>query len=83
MKKYLSVILLLAVVFGLIGCTPAGEETAGEPTEFSVGYHTVNITPEERVALGGYSNPKFRTLENIIDDMYATQLLFLMVRVIR
>lgn len=75
MKRIISLILLLMLAFTLFGCSQGQEQEAGgEPTEFSVGYCKVNITPEERVALGGYSNPAFRTLENIIDEMYATAL---------
>lgn len=78
MKRCISVLLLIVLVVGLVGCTKESEQQAqaGEPTEFSVGYCRVNITPEERVALGGYSNPAFRTLENILDDMYATAVAF-------
>lgn len=72
MKRAIAILLLLVLAFSLFGCGQGEEQTGGEPTEFSVGYCRVNITPEERVALGGYSNPAFRTLENIIDDMYAT-----------
>lgn len=78
MKKILSIAIIVVLVLGLLGCTEKdkGQAQAQEPTEFSVGYCRVNITPEERVALGGYSNPAFRTLENIIDDMYATAVAF-------
>lgn len=72
MKKIVATLLLLTLAVGLFGCTKSDETAQSEPTEFSVGYCRVNITPEERVGLGGYSNTAFRTLENILDDMYAT-----------
>ena len=81
MKKIIALLLLAVMVVGLFGC---GEKNAtqqeiaagGEPTEFSVGYCKVNITPEECVQLGGYSNPAFRTMNSIGDDMYATAVAF-------
>lgn len=79
MKRILALLLLAVMVVGLFGCGKDApkEQTAGV-TEggFRVGYCKVNITPEERVALGGYSNPAFRTMESIGDDMYATAVAF-------
>lgn len=76
MKKVFTVLLLCVLIVGLFGCSGKKQSAQGEPTEFSVGFCQVNITPEERVALGGYSNPAFRTMENVLDDLYAMAVAF-------
>lgn len=80
MKRVFTLLLLAVMVVGLFGC---GKEQAQQQASagvaeggFRVGYCRVNITPEERVGLGGYSNTAFRTMESIGDDMYATAVAF-------
>ena len=78
MKRVLALLLLAVMVIGLFGCgkTEPKEQTAVTEGGFRVGYAEINITPEERVALGGYSNPAFRTMESIGDDLYAMAVAF-------
>lgn len=78
MKRVLALLLLAVMVVGLFGCGKKEAQQQSAVTEggFRVGYCKVNITPEERVGLGGYSNTKFRTMETIGDDMYATAVAF-------
>ena len=81
MKRIFSFVLLFVLVFGLMACStedaqPSEQQGTASESGFRVGYCKVNITPEERVGLGGYSNTKFRTMESIGDDLYATAVAF-------
>ena len=77
MKKILCV-FLAALMLALCGCGAAGEQQAPETTTaaaeatFMVGYHKVNITPEESVPMGGYNKPSERMSTGYNDYLYAT-----------
>lgn len=74
MKKLTSILILLALVLPILGCsTPSQErETATVPDTLSVGYSRVCIDPVESVALDGYGNPTTRYCADITDSIYAT-----------
>lgn len=78
MKKIIALLLLAVMVVGLFGCGRKEAEQQSVVTEggFRVGYCKMNITPEECVGLGGYSNTAFRTMQSIGDDLYATAVAF-------
>lgn len=74
MKKIL--VLLLAVLFVLPGCgkqtsAPAAQEqqTAMEITEFSVGYSSRVVNPDESLPLSGYGNEETRYMQEINGDI--------------
>lgn len=73
MKKIL--VLFLAVLFILPGCgkapaqQPAVQQTANEITEFSVGYSSKIMNPDEPIPLVGYGNEETRYLQEIMGDI--------------
>ncbi len=77
MKKILCV-LLAVLMLALLGCGASGEGQQADGTTgaaeggFMVGYHKVNITPEDSVPLGGYSKPRERMSTGYNDYLYAT-----------
>jgi len=78
MKKILSLCLVICLVLALCACggTAEGGQTeqtgAAGSAAFSVGYHKVNITPEDSVPLGGYAKPRERMSTGFNDYLYAT-----------
>ncbi len=82
MKRVFSVLLLMALVFGLMACgdgsaqkkeVPAAtgaEEILTAVDTFSVGFCKLKMNPQTSAALVGYSNTKFRWANNILDDIY-------------
>lgn len=81
MKKILSILLLLSLVLGLCACTGSEKEAESDKTaklpelgeyDLYAGFGRKNITPQEPVGLGGYSNPENRTYQAVIDDLYVT-----------
>ena len=78
MKKILCV-FLAALMLALCAC--GGGESGGQTAEtttaaaeatFMVGYHKVNITPEDSVPMGGYNKPSERMSTGFNDYLYAT-----------
>ena len=78
MKKVLC-ILMAALMLTLCAC--GGGEGGGQTAEtttaaaeatFMVGYHKVNITPEDSVPMGGYNKPSERMSTGYNDYLYAT-----------
>lgn len=80
MRKFITMLLVLAMVFGLCACAGSGEgaqggENGGEgaaATGLQVGFGKVNITPDFSVGLGGYSDAETRRSEGFIDYIYIT-----------
>lgn len=73
MKKIL--VLFLAVLFILPGCskqsaeTPTPQQQAAQITEFSVGYSSKIINPDEPIPLVGYGNEETRYMEERMGDI--------------
>ena len=78
MKKLITLILALTMVFSLCACSGSGDsaETTGEAAATAdglrVGFGKVNITPDFSVGLGGYSDAETRRSEGFIDYIYIT-----------
>ena len=80
MKKILSCLLTLCMLLALCACggtTEGSQETPADITTatdagFKVGYHKVNITPEDSVPMGGYNKPSERMSTGYNDYLYAT-----------
>jgi len=75
MKKVFVLLLTAAMLLGLCACGSSGEtgETQAAGTEgLQVGYSKINITPEYKVGLGGYSDAETRTAQGFIDYIYTT-----------
>lgn len=80
MKRMITWILVLTLVFALFGCAGgeveqtnpyAGKEV--EDTGFSVGFGQVNITPMDySVPIGGYGNTSNRMSKGFINYLYTT-----------
>ena len=68
MKKFFTVLLTLVLLLGLGAC---GGNDAPKLEGFHVGYGRVDISPEEGVLLGGYSNND-RFSEGVMDALYVT-----------
>lgn len=79
MKKAMALILLLGLVLSLCACSGSGEEKKGGDKlpklgeyDLYAGFARVNITPEEPMPMGGYSNATRRLHQNVLDDLYVT-----------
>ena len=75
MKKLLTLMLVLAMVFGLCACgssSDAGENQKPAAEGLQVGYSKINITPDFSVGLGGYSDMETRRSEGFVDYIYIT-----------
>ncbi len=65
MKKVLSIVLVVLLVFGLLGCVAAGKKTGLE-----VGYGRVMIVPDYEVQLSGGAATRYS--DGTIDNQYIT-----------
>ena len=75
MKKIMTMLLVLAMVFGLCACGGSGAaEQTDAPAEdaLQVGYAKVNITPGYSMSLRGYSDDETRKSEGFIAYIYLT-----------
>lgn len=72
MKKTLSIILVVAMVLALCACGGGeGKEETPKLQGFNVGYGRVDISPEEGILLGGYSDTD-RFCEGVMDYLFTT-----------
>jgi len=78
MKSFLSFalsLLLLASIFA--GCTGENSETAAaNDHSLQVGFGRVDISPQDPVPMGGYSNSLERISTEVSDPLYATCIAF-------
>ena len=74
MKKLLTILLALSLVFGLLACSGgnAGGEGNKGAAGLKVGFGRVNMTPNYSVPLAGYGNTSMRMSQGFIDYIYAT-----------
>lgn len=68
MKKFLSVLLAVVMVFGLCAC----QGGAGKNSGLQVGYGRANLTPSYSVPLSGYGNTLTRMSQGFMDYIYST-----------
>ena len=75
MKKITSFLLALMMLMSLAAC--GSSDPAAEPTDttaaalsFRVGYHTVNITPNQPTGLAGYGNVDERKHTEVLDYIF-------------
>lgn len=73
MKRIMTVILALALLLSICGCTPTGQET---PEGLQVGYAREEIMPEGQVPLAGHGNSANRISNGVLDILYATCIAF-------
>lgn len=76
MKKFISLLLLVVMVFSLCACgqneaADNGADPSQEKT-FRVGYGRYDITPEEAVPLGGFGNCDKRISTNVLRRLYVS-----------
>ena len=80
MKKTLSLMLIIALIFGLCACGSAGDPVATEPQPqaavLQAGYGRENITPDHPVGMGGYSDSETRKSKLVMDYLYTTCVAF-------
>lgn len=79
MKKIITLLLVLAMVFGLCACGGSGEGGKTDaPAEdaLQVGYAKISITPDYSMNLGGFGDESTRLSEGFVDRIYATCLAF-------
>ena len=79
MRKWLSVLLSLAILFGLCACGGAGSAGEGGKSQASglqAGFGRENITPEKPAGLGGYSDAETRRSGLVLDYIYTTCVAF-------
>ncbi len=75
MKKFLSLLIIFALILGLCACTGSG---AGETTQpaaaqgLQVGFAKESITPGSGVNMRGYGNDAHRVSTGFLDYIYAT-----------
>ena len=79
MKRLITILLTLAMVFGLCACSGSGNTDATGGTEGSmgdglqIGYAKINVTPDYTVGISGYSNADERpNTDGFITYIYAT-----------
>ena len=79
MKKFISMILVLIMVFSLCACggksgtTDSTEsQTGSQEKTFRVGYARYDITPTEAVPLGGFGNCDKRISTNVLRRLYVS-----------
>lgn len=75
MKRLVSLLIIICILFGLTACGKAGgegETTQPKDTRFRVGYARVDITPQNPVGLTCYGNTSERIYKNILDYLYLT-----------
>lgn len=75
MKKFVSLLLLFAMVLALCACSeqePEAETIKTSTEEFSVGYARVDITPQTSVPMAGFGRTSQRMSRNIRDNLYAS-----------
>ena len=81
MKKFLAIMLTLAIVLGLCACGGTGGSDSSEGGSslsdgLNVGWGRVNVTPAYSVGIGGYSDTETRRSEGYLDYLYTTCLAF-------
>lgn len=79
MKKLLSILLAVAIVFGLCACAGSGSE--GDNAEpklegLCAGYSKIDVTPSFSVGLGGYSDAETRRSDSIVSKIFVTCIAF-------
>lgn len=83
MKKVMSVLLLLALLLSLTACTggksaQTADTGAALPElgdyDLYAGFGRKNITPQEPIGLGGYSNASNRIHQTVLDELYVTSI---------
>lgn len=73
MKKIITLVLALAMVFSLCACADTGENGDEPKLEgLSVGFGRENVTPDFSVGIGGYSDNETRRSEGFLDYLYVT-----------
>ena len=84
MNRLFSVLLLMALLLSLCACADSGEQQAEKDSvslpalddlgEYGLyaGFGRKNISPQEPIGLGGYSNASVRISQQIQDDLYVT-----------
>ena len=81
MKKTISFILAMLLVFGLFACSSSGESTpAPEQTETTApqaaglmaGFGRADVSPTAPIGMGGYGDKDTRLSGAILDSIYAT-----------
>ena len=74
MKRIITLLLALTMVFGLCACAGSGNagETEPAPAGLQVGFSKVQITPEYSVGMDGHSNAETRFSEGFQDHIYIT-----------
>ena len=82
MKKWISILLALAIVLGLCACGGGGAANTGgdapqpQSPSLQAGFGRENITPEKPAGLGGYSDAETRTSGIVLDYIYTTCVAF-------
>lgn len=72
MKKWLSVILLLAITLGLCACGGEGSGETAPAEGLKIGYARESILPEGQVNMSGGGNQAQRVSTGYLDILYAT-----------
>ena len=75
MKRVLTLLLVLALVFGLCACGSSGE-SGGKASGLQVGYNRQSITPRGSVPLAGFANDLQRLSQGFLDNIYTTCVAF-------
>ena len=73
MKRIMTIVLVLALVFGLCACGNSGENKSAT---LEVGYAKEKIMPDQAVPLAGYGKTERRLTSNFLDYLYATCIAF-------
>ena len=68
MKKFVCLILLVALTLTLFGCSASKQEAV----TLKVGFDMQDVTPQYTVGLGGYSDAETRKHTGVLDPIYVT-----------
>ncbi len=72
MKKWLCIVLVFLVAFGILACGgDGGKETVNGSEDFQIGFGCVDITPTESVHLATYKDDDTRISKGALHPLYA------------
>jgi hypothetical protein len=74
MKKIITLLLALTMIFSLCACGSSGSSDAtgenAQPAGLQIGWGRANVTPDFSVGIGGYSDNETRRSEGFLEVFF-------------
>lgn len=70
MKKLVALLLMLALMAAVVGCSGPADSAKMEGEGLRIGFGRACITPKEKLPLGGYGTSSTRIMEDVLDEIY-------------